>query len=123
MSVLLVFVGGCLGALVRYATDRLLQSRLAMVFPWGTFTVNMTGSAVLGVVAGGVPPSSSWVVLLVGTGFCGALTTFSAFSLETVLLVEDAALFSASLNVLVSLVGGLACVGGGYQLGHLLFSP
>lgn len=116
----LVFVGGCVGALGRYAADRLIQSRHAMLFPWGTFAANMTGSALLGVVAGGVSSSSSWVFQLVGTGFCGALTTFSTFGFETYRLLDDRALLEAGLNVLASVLVGLGCLLGGYELGHAL---
>lgn len=121
MSALLVFVGGCLGAVMRFGTDRFISGRHGTVFPLGTFTVNMVGSAVLGLTVGGAPASLQWVVLLVGTGFCGALTTYSTFSLETLRLLEDGAVLEASLNVVGSLVVGLVCVVGGYGLGQLLF--
>jgi CrcB protein len=85
------------------------------VLPWGTLTVNVAGSLVLGAVAGGVTNAGTpgWVLTLVGTGFCGALTTFSTFGYETVRLVEDGAWLEALVNVSLSLtVGFLACAGG-----------
>jgi CrcB protein len=120
LSVLLVFIGGCIGAVARYATDRLISARHDMVFPWGTFAVNMVGSAVLGVIAGAAAPEDHWVVLLLGTGFCGALTTFSTFNLETFRLLEDGSGLEAGLNMLASLAVGIACVTGGFALGRLL---
>lgn len=99
-----------LGAACRYALDRAIQSRHDRVFPFGTLTINASGSLVLGLVTGlvlhhGVSPD---VRTIVGTGFCGAFTTFSTWGYETVRLVEDGALFEAVMNVGVSLLLGLA---------------
>jgi CrcB protein len=115
VTVLLVLVGGAIGAPLRYLTDLFVQSRHDSVFPWGTFAVNIVGSLVLGATAGAVATADgpAWVLTLVGTGFCGALTTFSAFGFETVRLVEDGSLREAALNVSASLVVGMAaCVAG-----------
>lgn len=115
MTIVLVLVGGALGAPLRYLTDLFVQSRHDSVFPWGTFIVNMVGSLILGVTAGVVSAADGpgWVLTLVGTGFCGAMTTFSAFGFETVRLVEDGSLVEAGLNATASLlVGMVACAGG-----------
>jgi len=115
MTVLLVLAGGALGAPVRYVVDLMVQSRHDSVLPWGTFAVNAVGSLVLGAVAGGVASAGGpdWVLTLVGTGFCGALTTFSTFSFETVRLAEEGKLRAAALNVVGSvLVGAAACAAG-----------
>ena len=120
MPILLVFVGGCVGAVGRFATDRFISARHDMMFPWGTFAVNMVGSAILGVLAGSTGGSSNWLVLLVGTGFCGALTTFSTFSFETVRLLEEGSLLEAALNVVASVSVGLVCVTAGFALGSAL---
>lgn len=118
MTILLVALGGAVGAPLRYLTDRLVQSRHDQVFPWGTLTVNVVGSLVLGVIvalsADGVLPAS--VALLVGTGFCGALTTFSTFSFETLRLLEEGSPLPALLNVAVSLVAGVGAAALGYYL-------
>lgn len=118
MPVLLVLLGGFLGAIGRFAVDRFISRRHDMVFPWGTFAVNMVGSAVLGALAGASP--ANWATLLVGTGFCGALTTFSTFSFETLRLVEERSILFAGLNVFASVIVGIAGVTGGFALGHLL---
>ena len=78
-AVLLVALGAALGAPVR----RLVQRRLAGAYPWGTFAVNVVGSAVLGaLVALAGASSGTPVVALVGTGFCGALTTFGGYAAQ-----------------------------------------
>ncbi|HEU4948354.1 MAG TPA: fluoride efflux transporter CrcB [Kribbella sp.] len=109
MRLLLVIAGAAVGAPLRYLTDRAVQARHDTVFPWGTFTVNVIGSLILGFVAGaasaGTMPKD--VQLLVGTGFCGALTTYSTFSYETLRLIEQDARFFAAANVAASIVAGL----------------
>lgn len=105
---LLVAVGGAAGAPLRYVTDLVVSSLHDSVRPWGTWVVNVVGSAVLGVVAAAVAGGGpAWLLTLVGTGVCGALTTFSSFGYETVRLAEDGALGLAALNVVGSLVTGL----------------
>lgn len=122
MTLLLVLLGGAVGAPLRYLTDLVVQARHESVFPWGTFTVNVAGSLVLGATAGAVDASDgpAWLLTLVGTGFCGALTTFSTFGYETVRLVEEGSWRAAAGNVVVSVaVGAAVCVGGWY-LGSLV---
>ncbi|MGW0892350.1 fluoride efflux transporter CrcB [Saccharopolyspora sp. NPDC002578] len=102
MTAALVFLGAMVGAPLRYLADRAVQSRHDTLFPWGTLTVNVLGSLVLGglTAAGTVlPPAVSAVV---GVGFCGALTTYSTFGYETLRLAQDEAYFYAALNVVVS---------------------
>lgn len=114
MTALLVVLGAVVGAPLRYLTDLLVQSRHDTVFPWGTLTVNAAGSLLLGCVAGAVSGGApAWVLTLVGTGFCGALTTFSTFGYETLRLVEEGSLLEAVLNATASLlIGFVACAGG-----------
>jgi CrcB protein len=104
MTVVLVVLGAAVGAPLRYITDRLLQGRHDSRFPWGTFMANMIGSAVLGFVY--ALPASHSVQLLIGTGFCGALTTYSTFSYETLMLVKSGARTMALLNVIASVLAG-----------------
>ena len=114
MTALLVVAGAVVGAPLRYLTDLLVQSRHDTVFPWGTLTVNAAGSLILGIVAGAVSGGAPvWLLTMVGTGFCGALTTFSTFGFETLRLVEEGSVLEAFLNAAVSLlVGFVACAGG-----------
>ena len=117
MTVLLVLVGGAIGAPTRYLTDLAIQRRHGSAFPWGTWTVNVAGSFVLGVVVAGSP---AWVVTLAGTGFCGALTTFSTFGYETLRLTEEGRTSLALWNVAGSLGAGLAAAALGWWLGSAL---
>lgn len=116
MTVTMVLLGGAIGAPMRYLTDLLVQSRHDSVFPWGTFTVNVLGSLVLGITAAVAvdlaPPA--WVLALVGTGLCGALTTFSTFGYETVRLLEEGSVLTAAANCVASLAVGLGACAGGY---------
>lgn len=124
MSWLLVIIGAVVGAPARYLTDRAVQRRHDTVFPWGTFTVNVIGCLILGLVTGAVAAgaASSHVQLLLGTGLCGALTTYSTFSYETLRLAEDGARFFAVANVLGSVAAGLGAVLTGTALAHALWS-
>ena len=117
MTVLLVLLGGALGAATRYLTDVTVQRAHGTEFPWGTWTVNVAGSFVLGVVAASGP---GWVVTLAGTGFCGALTTFSTFGYETVRLAEEGRSSLAAANVAASLAAGLTAAALGWWLGSVL---
>jgi CrcB protein len=105
MTVLLVVAGAAIGAPSRYLVDRFVQLRRDSTFPWGTLTVNVAGSFILGFLTITTDPT---VTLLFGVGFCGAFTTYSTFGYETIRLAEDGARLYAVLNVLVSLGAGLA---------------
>jgi CrcB protein len=97
---------GAVGALLRYVVDTVIQQRHEGAFPWGTLAVNATGSLLLGVLTGlalyHAFPQTPRIIL--GTGFCGAYTTFSTFGFETVRLLEEDALTEALLNSLGTLV-------------------
>ena len=124
MIVLAVLAGGMLGAPARYLADRLIQARHDSVFPWGTFAVNVAGSAVLGFLLGARShlglPSAAFALL--GTGFCGGLTTFSTFGYETLRLLEDGALGEAGLNVLGSLAAAVLMAWLGFRLAIALLA-
>jgi CrcB protein len=122
MILLMVCLGAALGAPARYLADRAIQSRHDSVFPWGTLTVNVVGSLILGTLVGlgtrhHLPAE---VLAAVGTGFCGALTTYSTFGFETVRLVEDGARLYAVLNVAASVAAGCGAAVLGHAVGLAL---
>lgn len=121
---LIVAAGGAVGAPLRYLTDRAVQSRHDTGFPWGTFTVNVVGSLILGLVAGAALSGSAGhrVELLIGTGLCGALTTYSTFSYETLRLAENRSKILAAANVVASISAGVGAVFVGDALGRAFFA-
>ncbi|MGN5377527.1 fluoride efflux transporter CrcB [Streptomyces lasalocidi] len=124
MNWLLVVVGAVVGAPLRYLTDRAVQKRHDTVFPWGTFTVNVVGCLILGLLSGAASAgaASPHVQLLLGTGLCGALTTYSTFSYETLRLAEDGARFYAVANVVASVVASLGAVFVGVSFADALWA-
>ena len=118
MLIAWLIVGGAVGAPARYLVDGLVEDRAVGPFPWGTFVINVSGSLVLGIVTGlalyhGLGPLPKTAV---GTGFCGAYTTFSTFSYETLRLVERGAGRVAAAYVAGSVVAGLAAAAIGLAL-------
>jgi CrcB protein len=105
VTVLLIAAGAAVGAPLRYLVDRFVQARHDSVFPWGTLAVNVAGSALLGFLA--ALPANTALLALLGTGFCGALTTYSTFSYETLRLAQDGARLHALANIAASVVAGL----------------
>lgn len=99
-----MLIGG-IGSVLRFLVDRSVARRLAGL-SYGTLTVNITGAALLGFLAGLALPKDA--ALLAGTGFVGAYTTFSTWMLETQRLGEDRQMVSALANIVVSVVLGLA---------------
>lgn len=114
---LYVAAGGALGAVLRYQTGRALTRMLGpqtmTAFPWSTLAVNVAGSLAMGLLAGwlarhsGAAAAESWR-LFAGVGLLGGFTTFSAFSLEMMLLIERGQTATALTYALVSLLAGLA---------------
>ncbi len=118
---LAVALGGLFGAPCRFLVDRAVSARARASLPWGTFLVNISGSLLLGLLTGlstsGQLPTGAKDVLAVG--FCGAYTTFSTFSFETLRLLEGGEVLEAALNLGSSLLVGLAAAAAGLGLGLL----
>jgi CrcB protein len=112
---LLIALGAGVGAPARYLTDRAVQRRYPALFPWGTVTVNVLAALILGVVVGA--RLSAPAAALVGTGFCGTLSTYSAFGFETLRLSQQGARWLAAGNVALSLVAGIGAATIGWWLG------
>jgi CrcB protein len=111
---LLVGAGGVLGALARHLLGERIDARTR-----DTLAVNVVGSFVLGALV--AAPVDQSLLLVFGTGFCGAFTTFSTFAFETVRLFETGDRRRAGINAAVNLVGALAAVvAGGFLVGTML---
>jgi fluoride exporter len=117
----LIALAGGLGAVGRFLLDTAIRSRVSTAFPAGTVLINMTGSLLLGLVVGladaGAVPDALRVV--VGTGFLGGYTTFSAASVETEALVVARRPVAAIANGLVVPVACVALAAAGLALGSL----
>jgi CrcB protein len=115
MTLLLVALGAAIGAPLRYLTDCAVQARHESAFPGGTLTVNVLGSFVLGLLT--AMPADAKLTALLGTGFCGALSTYSTFSYETLKLAQGGNRFLAAANIIVSVLAGLGAAAVGLILG------
>ncbi|MGI9164560.1 MAG: fluoride efflux transporter CrcB [Mycobacterium sp.] len=113
-----VMLMGGLGSVARFVLDRAVARRVGGPFPFGTFTVNVLGSLLLGLVSGLV--LSHTVALLVGTAVMGAFTTFSTWMFETQRLAEELQIRTAVANIGVSLVVGLGAAAFGQWIAGLL---
>lgn len=105
-------------------TDRTVQARYGTALPRGTFAVNVVGCLVLGLVTGAATAgvASPQLQLLVGTGLCGALTTYSTFSYETLRLAEKGTGLLAVVNVVASVTAGLGAALVGAALARALWT-
>ncbi len=104
-QVLLVALGGALGSVARFGVGAALARCFGLTFPWGTLAVNVLGGLAMGLLAARLGPEQEGMRLLFGVGFLGGFTTFSAFSLETVRLMETSptsALVYVSASLLLS---------------------
>jgi CrcB protein len=113
VTALWVALGALVGAPLRLFAERSAVARRGRGSVAGTLAVNVLGSAVLGVLLG-LRHVSPAVLALVGTGFCGALTTFSTYANDVVRLVEERAVARAVLYLVGSLVLGLGAAAGGW---------
>jgi len=120
-AVLLVFVGGGIGSLLRYALSRWVNNTVISHFPFGTFIVNMIGCFFIGFIIFYTERYQEnvqeWRLLLV-TGLCGGFTTFSAFSMENVQLLTDGRISVAFLYTIGSVVLGFLATYGGLLAGR-----
>ncbi|GGE83117.1 fluoride efflux transporter CrcB [Sphingomonas prati] len=121
-SLLLVMGGGAIGSGLRYLVGRLALAQFGPGFPFGTLAVNLIGGALMGLLAGLLARdvAGESVRLLLGVGVMGGFTTFSAFSLETVLMLQRGELATALGYVLVSVLGALAALFVGLQAARVL---
>ncbi len=114
-----VAVAGGAGSVCRLVLDGVIRSRIRSDLPWGTITLNLTGSFVLGVITGLAVDAvvSDSVRMVVGTGFLGGYTTFSTASVETVRLLQQRRLLAGGLNGFSVLAGATGAAALGLWLG------
>lgn len=123
LQVAWVALGGAFGASLRYVVAIAVHQVLGYGFPYGTLIVNSIGSALIGYLVVFLPDTAAGIPalrLLLITGLLGGFTTFSTFSLETLVLFENGHLGRALLNVVLSIVTCLAAVWLGYRLAHVV---
>lgn len=119
-NLFLVGVGGFLGSIARYITSRSVDGKLNSFFPYGTLTVNLIGSLLIGILYG-------WLIrrqgegdslrLFFGTGFCGGFTTYSAFALENTILLQQKMPGPSLIYILLTLILGFTLVMSGIFIG------
>ncbi|MDZ4760686.1 MAG: fluoride efflux transporter CrcB [Alphaproteobacteria bacterium] len=124
LNFLVVAIGGAAGAVARYGVSLAVAGR-SDGWPWPTFAINVSGSLLIGVLAGWFATrqtdGGSWALLL-GTGVLGGFTTFSAYSLETAKMMERADWWGASSYSLGSIAAGLAAALAGLAIARRAFA-
>jgi CrcB protein len=118
-TLMFVAIGGAFGACGRFLVSQWCIALFGKGFLYGTLTVNLTGSLIMGglfaLLESGSLVAEPWRPLL-GVGFLGALTTFSTFSMDSVLLMQQGEWFKLAMNILLNVVGSILAAWAGYQL-------
>ena len=120
MPILLVMIGGAIGTALRFLVGKGSLALLGPGYPWGTWFINLSGSLLMGLLAGLLvrftPPSGESIRLFVGVGILGGYTTFSTFSLEAGTMIQRGDWLPAFLYVATSAVGAIALLFAGLWL-------
>lgn len=121
MNYLLIFLGGGVGSVLRYAISVFVKSK-SIEYPWvATFSVNVIGSFILGYLLGyflKINQEQTGFALALTAGFCGGFTTFSTFSLDVLHLIKSGVFLQAGLYIIGSLILSLGAAFIGYQLSN-----
>ena len=128
LTLLWIGLGGGLGSMARHLASGWVARHFGATFPWGTLLVNITGSFVIGLVAALTAPDGRWLVpatmrQFFMIGVLGGYTTFSSFSLQTLMLAQDGEWLRGTANVVLSVLGCLAAVWFGGLLGVQFNAP
>lgn len=120
-ALILVMLGGAVGAGLRYGVSLWAIGAFGAAFPWGTLLVNLFGSLLMGLLAGAVIREGAGMPVhwLVGVGLLGGFTTFSAFSLDAAAMIQDGRIVLALTYALTSVIGGVLLFFAGLLLGRL----
>jgi fluoride exporter len=122
-KILIIGLGGFLGSAMRYITVRWVDGKLNTLFPYGTLTVNIVGSFMLGIIymaalrKAGLSENGR---LFLGVGFCGGFTTFSAFALENFNLMQEKLPGTSLLYISLSVVVGILALAAGIWVGRFV---
>jgi fluoride exporter len=122
-KLLIIGLGGFLGSVARYVTTKFVDDKLSPAFPYGTLTVNIVGSFLLGIIyiialrKAGLTENGR---LFLGVGFCGGFTTFSAFALENFSLMQEKFVGTSLLYISVSVVGGILALAAGVWVARFI---
>lgn len=111
-----VVVGGAIGAPARYLVDRLVSSRHRRDWPWGTFTVNVSGAFLFAALLASANTVGANALLFLGVGVLGAFTTWSTFTVEVVRLAQEHQRINALSYLLATLVVGISAAYAGFEL-------
>jgi len=112
-SLLLVAIGSCPGGVSRFLCQQFVQKHFPSSIPFGTFSVNIIGCFIIGVIYGLANKSniiSPELRILLAIGFCGGYTTFSSFAYENISLIQEGEFYYLALYILLSLLIGFAAV-------------
>src|SRR5690349_4340338 len=118
-KILIVALGGSLGSVARYVGTRTIDNHFNSHFPFGTFSVNIIGSFIIGIAYAAIARrtgADNWALFL-GTGFCGGFTTFSAFAFENITLLNQRMTGMSLIYIVSSVALGLLAVAAGMALG------
>jgi fluoride exporter len=122
-KLLIIGLGGFLGSVARYVTTKFVDDKLSPAFPYGTLTVNILGSFLLGIIyiialrKAGLTENGR---LFLGVGFCGGFTTFSAFALENFSLMQEKFVGTSLLYISISIVGGILALVAGFWVARFV---
>ena len=122
-KLLIIGLGGFLGSVARYVTAKYVDDKLSPAFPYGTLTVNILGSFLLGIIyvfalrKAGLTENGR---LFLGVGFCGGFTTFSAFALENFSLLQEKLIGTSVLYISVSVLGGILALAAGIWVARFI---
>lgn len=122
-TLIIIGLGGFLGSVCRFLVQQLLSQQILSSYPWGTFVANMLGCFLIGVIFGYTMVNSSLpqeAIWFFATGFCGAFTTFSTFSYEGILLINNERVLIAFLYLGISVFLGLILTWVGMNFGKVL---